>query len=65
LKPLFFNQIRPIIKKIMSEYDASIILEKNSVIWSLVSIDITNLIVERVDEAFMDANGSQASEPKN
>jgi Skp family chaperone for outer membrane proteins len=49
----------------MSEYNASIILEKNSVIWSLVSIDITNLIVERVDEAFMDANGSQASEPKN
>lgn len=65
LKPLFFNQIRPIIEKIMSEYNASIILEKNSVIWSLVSIDITNLIVERVDEAFMDANGSQASEPKN
>ena len=65
LKPLFYNQIRPIIEKIMREYDASIILEKNSVIWSLASIDITSLIVERVDKAFMDANGSQASELEN
>lgn len=65
LKPLFYNQIRPIIEKIMREYDASIILEKNSVIWSLASIDITSLIVERVDKAFMDANGSQESELEN
>ena len=65
LKPKFFNQIRPIIEKIMREYDASIILEKNSVIWSLASIDITNLIVERVDEAFINANDSQASETEN
>ena len=65
LKPLFYNQIRPIIEKIMREYDASIILEKNSVIWSLASIDITSLIVERVDEAFMNANGSQAFEVEN
>ena len=65
LKPLFYNQIRPIIEKIMREYDASIILEKNSVVWSLASIDITSLIVERVDKAFMDANGSQESELEN
>ena len=65
LKPLFYNQIRPIIEDIMREYDASIILEKNSVIWSLASIDITSLIVERVDEAFINANGSQAFELKN
>ena len=65
LKPLFYNQIRPIIEKIMREYDASIILEKNSVIWSLASIDITNLIVERVDQAFINAKGNQASELEN
>ena len=65
LKPLFYNQIRPIIEKIMREYDASIILEKNSVVWSLASIDITSIIVERVDKAFMDANGSQESELEN
>ena len=65
LKPLFYNQIRPIIEKIMREYDASIILEKNTVIWSLASIDITSLIVERVDQAFMNAKGSQASELEN
>ena len=49
----------------MREYDASIILEKNTVIWRLASIDITSLIVERVDQAFMNAKGSQASELEN
>ena len=62
LKPLFFDKIRPIIAKIMREYDASVILEKNSVIWSLASIDITSVIVERVDKAFMKASGAQKSE---
>ncbi|MDE0760817.1 MAG: hypothetical protein OSB27_04430, partial [Planktomarina sp.] len=62
LKPLFFDRIRPIIVKIMREYDASVILEKNSVVWSLASIDITNVIVERVDKAFMKTSGNQKPE---
>ena len=62
LKPLFFERIKPIIVKIMREYDASIILEKNSVVWSLASIDITNVIVERVDKAFMKTSGNQKPE---
>ena len=59
LKPLFFERIRPIILKIMREHDASVILEKNSVVWSLASIDITSVIVDRVDKAFMMTNGDQ------
>ena len=62
LKPLFFKRIRPIIVKIMREYDASVILEKNSVVWSLASIDITSLIVNRVDRAFMKTSGAQKPE---
>ena len=62
LKPLFFERIRPIIVKIMREYDASVILEKNSVVWSLASIDITSVIVERVDKAFMKISGAQKLE---
>ena len=52
LKPVFFKKIEPIIKDIMLEYNASIILEKNSVVWSLASTDVTIKIVERVDTAF-------------
>ena len=59
LKPLFFERIRPIILKIMREHDASVILEKNSVVWSLASIDITSVIVERVDKAFMKTSGDR------
>jgi len=62
LKPAFFDRIRPIIVKIMREYDASVILEKNSVVWSLASIDITSVIVERVDKAFMKTSGAQKPE---
>ena len=62
LKPLFFERIRPIILKIMREHDASVILEKNSVVWSLASIDITSVIVERVDKAFMKISGAQKLE---
>lgn len=65
LKPLFFRKIKPIIEKIMREYDASVILEKNSVIWGLASIDITSVIVERVDKAFMNADGTQIPELEN
>ena len=62
LKPLFFDRIRPIIIKIMREYDASVILEKNSVVWSLASVDITSVIVERVDKAFMRTSAAQKPE---
>lgn len=65
LKPIFFKKIQPIIKDIMREYNASIILEKNSVVWSLASIDVTNKIVERVDEAFQSATIGQEPELEN
>ena len=65
LKPIFFKKIQPIIKDIMREYNASIILEKNSVVWSLASIDVTNKIVKRVDAAFEAANIGQEPELDN
>ena len=49
----------------MREYNASIILEKNSVVWSLASIDVTNKIVERVDAAFEAANIGREPELDN
>ena len=49
----------------MREYNASIILEKNSVVWSLASIDVTNKIVRRVDKAFESASIGQEPEIEN
>jgi hypothetical protein len=37
----------------MLEFNATAILEKNSVVRSNDAIDITNLLVERVDQAFL------------
>jgi hypothetical protein len=37
----------------MREFKATVILEKSSVLRSIEGIDITDLLVERVDEAFL------------
>ena len=38
---------------IMREFDATAILEKSSVVRSNQNIDITDLLIERVDQAFL------------
>jgi hypothetical protein len=53
LKPLFFQRIEPFFDQVMREFKATVILEKSSVLRSLEDIDITDLLVERVDEAFL------------
>ena len=50
LKPLFFKRIEPFFDLIMRELNATVILEKSSVLRSIEGIDITELLVERVDE---------------
>ena len=53
LKPLFFQRIEPLFDLVMREFKATVILEKSSVLRSIEGIDITDLLVERVDEAFL------------
>ena len=53
LKPLFFQRIEPFFDLVMREFNATVILEKSSVLRSIEGIDITDLLVERVDEAFL------------
>jgi len=53
LKPLFFSRIEPFFDLVMREFNATVILEKRSVLRSIEGIDITDLLVERVDDAFL------------
>jgi len=53
LKPLFFQRIEPFFDLVMREFKATVILEKSSVLRSIEGIDITDLLVERVDDFFL------------
>ena len=56
LKPQFFKRIEPFFDLIMQQFNATVILEKSSILRSIEVIDITELLVERVDEAYLADN---------
>ena len=56
LKPQFFKRIEPFFDLIMQQFNATVILEKSSILRSIEGIDITELLVERVDEAYLAEN---------
>ena len=53
LKPLFFKLIEPFFDLIMQQFNATVILEKSSILRSIEGIDITDLLVERVDDVYL------------
>ena len=65
LKPTFFRRIDPFFDVIMNEFEATAILEKNSVVRSDKAIDITDLLVERVDQEFLANGANTETEVKN
>ena len=56
LKPQFFKRIEPFFDLIMQQFNATVILEKSSILRGIEGIDITELLVERVDEAYLADN---------
>lgn len=56
LKPQFFKRIEPFFDLIMQQFNATVILEKSSILRSIEGIDITELLVERVDEDYLAEN---------
>ena len=56
LKPQFFKRIEPFFDLIMQQFNATVILEKSSILRGIEGIDITELLVERVDEAYLAEN---------
>ena len=65
LKLFFFQRIDPFFDVVMREFNATAILEKGSVVRSIEAIDITDLLVERVDQAFLASSENTGSNPKN
>ena len=65
LKPFFFRRIDRFFDVIMMEFDATAIFEKSTVVRNNQAIDITDLLVERVDQEFL-ANGAKIeTDPEN
>ena len=65
LKPFFFRRIDSFFDVIMNEFEATVILEKKSVVRSNQAIDITDLLVERVDQEFLTNGANTKTDPKN
>ena len=65
LKLLFFQRIDPFFDVMMRDFNATAILEKGSVVRSIDAVDITDLLVERVDQAFLASSENMGSDPKN
>ena len=65
LKPFFFRRIDRFFDEIMKEFSATAILEKSSVVRSVKAIDITDLLVNRVDQAFLANGASPKNDPEN
>ena len=55
----FFQRINPFFDEVMLEFNAAAILEKKSIVRSIDALDITDLLVQRVDQAFL-ANEANA-----
>jgi Skp family chaperone for outer membrane proteins len=49
----FLEKVVPILNEIRSELGAELILDRASVIWSSPTIDITDLAIQRIDQALL------------
>ena len=65
LKPFFFRRIDRFFDAIMNEFNATAILQKNSVVRSVQAIDITDLLIERVDQEFLASEATIETDPGN
>ena len=64
LKQIFLREVDPLFDMFMRKFKASAILESNSVVRSVQAIDITDLLIERVDQAFTAREATQEVVPK-
>jgi Skp family chaperone for outer membrane proteins len=49
----FLQKVVPILNQIRTEMGAELILDRSSVIWSSPNIDITDLAIQRIDQALL------------
>ena len=55
---IFFKRVSPIVQSVLVEYGAAIVFEKRNALVSLDSADITNLVIKRVDRAFLETDAA-------
>ena len=55
---IFFKRISPIVQSVLVEYGAAIVFEKRNALVSLDSADITNIVIKRVDRAFLETDAA-------
>ena len=53
MRNVFFDRIGPVILQIMSEKQASVILDRSLAQWALPEADITDLAISRIDQTFV------------
>jgi Skp family chaperone for outer membrane proteins len=51
---IFFKRVAPIVQSVLVEYGAAIVFEKRNALGSLDSADITNIVIKKVDIAFLE-----------
>ena len=59
---IFFKRVAPIVQSVLVEYGAAIVFEKRNALVSLDSADITNIVIKRVDNAFLEINAAPDGE---
>ena len=59
---IFFKRVAPIVQTVLVEYGAAIVFEKRNALVSLDSADITNIVIKRVDIAFLEVNAAPDGE---
>lgn len=55
---IFFKRVSPIVQSVLVEYGAAIVFEKRNALVSLDSADITNIVIKRVDRAFLETDAA-------
>jgi Skp family chaperone for outer membrane proteins len=55
---IFFKRVSPIVQSVLVEYGAAIVFEKRNALVSLDSVDITNIVIKRVDRAFLETDAA-------
>ena len=59
---IFFKRVSPIVQSVLVEYGAAIVFEKRNALVSLDSADITNIVIKRVDNTFLEINAAPDGE---
>ncbi|MEM9349765.1 MAG: OmpH family outer membrane protein [Pseudomonadota bacterium] len=62
LEAEFLQRVNPVLNQLIAEAGAGILIERNSVLWSIDAIDVTDAAIARINQATRFATDSEESE---